>query len=59
LFLNYIDIKSSDYLNVLLVTHLLLMNLTQFLADHGAREHLSLADLIGSLLQDDRWLEDI
>jgi len=35
------------------------MYLAQLLADHGAREHLSLADLIGSLLKDDRWLEDI
>jgi hypothetical protein len=37
-------------LNVLLVAHLLLMYLAQLFADHGAREHLSLADLIGSLL---------
>ena len=59
LFLNYKDIQSSDYLNVLLVAHLLLMYLTELLADHGAREDLCLANLIGSLLQDDRWLDDI
>jgi hypothetical protein len=41
---------SIDYLNVLLVSHLLLMYLAQLLANHGAREHLSLADLICSLL---------
>ncbi len=42
----------GNYLDVLLVaSHLLLVHLSKFLRDHGAREYLSLIELVVRLLE--------